>query len=276
MALTLNARALSCVPLAAAAHDMNFGTSLRRQASAASKATHTGLAAVKSCENSTSNSAAASGTRSNPPADKVSTIGLTPVAKFCRRCAAKKVMLYFAVLFAAVGCHRDMRDQPRYDVLEASNFFADGQSARPRVEGTIARGQLNEDERFHTGRDGTQFLTEVPMKLDRAILSRGQERFNIYCSVCHARTGNGDGMIVQRGFRRPPSFHIERLQNAPAGHFFDVMTNGFGAMPSYRVQVPTADRWAIVAYIRVLQMSQQAKLEDVPADELKKLMESAP
>jgi mono/diheme cytochrome c family protein len=135
---------------------------------------------------------------------------------------------------------------------------------------------LNEDATFHTGRDGTQFVAEIPVKLDRALLLRGQERFNIYCAVCHARTGNGDGMIVQRGFRRPPSFHIERLRNAPAGHFFDVMTNGFGAMPSYRVQVPPADRWAIVAYIRVLQMSQQATMDDVPATERAKLMESQP
>jgi hypothetical protein len=197
---------------------------------------------------------------------------LTPAAKFCRPCAAG----YLVILCLLTACHRDMRDQPRYEALEASTFFSDGQSARPRVEGTIARGQLNDDESFHTGRAGTQFVSEIPLKLDRPLMQRGQERFNIYCAVCHARTGNGDGMIVQRGFRRPPSFHIERLRNAPAGHFFDVMTNGFGAMPSYRVQVPAADRWAIVAYIRVLQMSQQAKLEDVPADERTKLMESQP
>lgn len=169
-----------------------------------------------------------------------------------------------------------MRDQPRYEALEASTFFANGQSARPRVEGTIARGQLHENEPFHTGRDGDQFVSEIPSKIDRTLLLRGQERFNIYCAVCHARTGNGDGMIVRRGFRRPPSFHVQRLQDAPVGHFFDVMTNGFGAMPSYRVQVPPADRWAIVAYIRVLQMSQRATIEDVPPDERAKLEESRP
>src|SRR5690606_27129966 len=127
--------------------------------------------------------------------------------------------------------------------------------------------QLNEDTAFHTGREGENYIAEVPLPINRELLERGQERFNIYCSVCHARTGEGDGMIVQRGFRRPPTFHSDRLRNAPAGHYFDVITNGFGAMPNYRVQVSPRDRWAIVAYIRVLQMSQNAKVEDIPAAE---------
>lgn len=184
--------------------------------------------------------------------------------------------LVLAALAICAGCHRDMRDQPRYEPLEAIDFFANGMASRPLVEGTIARGQLHEDEAFYTGKEAGEFVTKIPLDVDRALLERGQERFNIYCAVCHARTGEGNGMIVQRGFRKPPSYHTERLQSAPDGHFFDVMTNGFGAMPSYRIQIPPRDRWAIVAYVRVLQMSRTAKLEDVPAEERAKLEEAPP
>jgi mono/diheme cytochrome c family protein len=183
--------------------------------------------------------------------------------------------LALAVL-ACAGCHRDMRDQPRYEPLEASTFFADGQSARPIVAGTVARGQLNDDEPFFTGKEVGELVPEIPLEIDRALLERGQERFNVYCSVCHGRTGEGNGMIVQRGFRKPPSLHLERLRNAPAGHFFDVVTNGLGAMPGYRIQVPVRDRWAIVAYVRVLQMSQNATLEDVPDEHRAGLSGGAP
>lgn len=180
-----------------------------------------------------------------------------------------------ALVLCCAGCHRDMRDQPRYEALEASSFFANGMASRPLVEGTIARGHLNEDEVFYTGKEDGQLVLEVPLEINRELLERGEQRFNIYCSVCHDRTGNGDGMIVQRGFRKPPSLHLERLRNAPAGHFYDVMTHGFGAMPSFRIQVPPQDRWAIAAYIRVLQMSQQASLDDVPPEERAKLEEAA-
>lgn len=163
-----------------------------------------------------------------------------------------------------------MRDQPRYEALEASDFFGDGQSARQPVAGTVARGQLQEDEPFYTGKSQGEFVLEPPVEITRELLVRGQERFTIYCAPCHARTGLGDGMIVERGFRKPPSYHIDRLRDAPAGHFFDVMTHGFGAMPSYR-RIEPADRWAIVAYIRVLQLSQNATLDDVPASERKLL-----
>lgn len=180
-----------------------------------------------------------------------------------------------ALVLCCAGCHRDMRDQPRYEALEASSFFANGMASRPLVEGTIARGHLNEDEVFYTGKKDGQLVLEVPLEINRELLERGEQRFNIYCSVCHDRTGGGDGMIVQRGFRKPPSLHLERLRNAPAGHFYDVMTHGFGAMPSFRIQVPPQDRWAIAAYIRVLQMSQQASLDDVPPEERAKLEEAA-
>ena len=182
-----------------------------------------------------------------------------------------------ALLAVAVSaCHRDMRDQPRYETLEASTLFANKQSARPIPAGTVARGQLAEEAATLTGKQEGELVAQVPVPLDQGLVARGQERFNIYCSPCHGRTGSGDGMIVQRGFRKPPSYHIERLQNAPAGHFFDVMTNGFGAMPRYGGHVSPRDRWAIVAYIRALQLSQNAELDDVPPEERGKLLEGAP
>lgn len=188
-------------------------------------------------------------------------------------------LLTCGMLFAlasSLGCHRDMQDQPRYDVLEASDFFQDGKSARPLVAGTVPRGRLQEDSTFDTGKTDGKLATEIPLTIDRALLERGQERFNIYCSVCHGRVGAGDGMIVQRGFRQPPSYHTDRLRSLPDGHYFDVITNGFGTMPSYRVQLPLRDRWAVVAYVRVLQRSQNATLNDVPADERSKLEEAVP
>jgi mono/diheme cytochrome c family protein len=169
------------------------------------------------------------------------------------------------------GCHTDMRDQPRYEALEASAFFSDGQAARPVVEGTVARGQLNEDDAFYRGKVEGEFVAQMPLELDRALLERGQERFNIYCALCHGPTGDGDGMIVRRGMKRPPSLHIQRLRDAPAGHYFDVITHGFGLMPRYAVQIEPRDRWAITAYVRVLQRSQNASLKDVPDDERTKL-----
>jgi len=174
------------------------------------------------------------------------------------------------------GCHRDMHDQPRYEPLEASDFFADGQSARLPVPGTVARGQLNEDQALLTGKEGGQFVTQFPLEVDRALLERGRERFGIYCAVCHAATGEGDGMVVRRGFRRPPSYHIQRLRDAPPGHFFDVITNGFGAMPRFADRIEPQDRWAIVAYVQALQLSRNASIEDVPADERSSLEESQP
>src|SRR5439155_21609228 len=173
----------------------------------------------------------------------------------------RQAMVLAAALLIA-GCHRDMRDQPRYETLEASEIFADGQSARPTPAGTVARGQLQQDEAFYTGKTGGNFVPQAPVAIDRQLLDRGQQRFNIYCSPCHGRTATGDGMIVRRGFRRPPSLHIDRLRDAPAGHFFDVMTHGFGAMPRYGAHVQPQDRWAIVAYIRALQLSQHAEPSD--------------
>jgi mono/diheme cytochrome c family protein len=167
---------------------------------------------------------------------------------------------------ATTACRQDMHDAPRYEALEQSTFFTDGRSSRMPVANTVARGQLREDEHLYTGKVGGQPATEFPMPVTAAVMARGQERFNVFCSPCHDRTGSGNGMIVQRGFRRPPSYHEERLRNAPVGYFFDVMTNGFGAMQDYAAQVPVADRWAITAYIRALQLSHAATIDDVPAD----------
>jgi mono/diheme cytochrome c family protein len=178
-------------------------------------------------------------------------------------------------LIGAAGCRQDMHDQPKYRGLRASTFFADGSSARPLIEGTVARGTLQEDEGFFTGRINTVDVKELPFPIDAQVLDRGQERFNIYCTPCHDRTGSGNGMVVQRGYRRPPSFHIDRLRQADPGHFFDVMTNGFGAMPDYRVQISPRDRWAIVAYIRVLQLSQHAAAADVPGGDPTKVPQPA-
>lgn len=166
-----------------------------------------------------------------------------------------------------------MRDQPRYEALESSDFFADRQIARQPVPGTVARGQLHDDDALYTGKLDGKPVAEFPVEIDRALLQRGQERFNIYCSMCHGYTGRGDGMIVQRGFKQPPSFHIERLHNVPPGHFFDVITNGIGFMPRHGPQIPTPDRWAIAAYIRVLQISQNATLDDVPEAQRRRLRE---
>lgn len=172
-----------------------------------------------------------------------------------------------------IGCHRDMRDQHRAEANEASRFFADGRADRPFETGVIPRGQRVGEDLYLTGRqDGT--LTPIsPVTPSRAVLERGRERFNIYCAPCHDRTGEGRGMIVQRGYNRPPTLHSPRLRAMPDGHFFEVISAGFGTMPSYRGQIPTADRWAIVAYLRALQLSQHAPYDSLSsADQI--LLES--
>ena len=166
----------------------------------------------------------------------------------------------------AIACRQDMHDAPRYEPLEASTFFGTGGSARNLVANTVPRGYLREDELLNTGKVSGQFANVFPMAVTANVMARGQERYNVFCSPCHGRTGVGNGMIVQRGFRQPPSYGEQRLREAPAGYFFDVMTNGFGAMQDYAAQVPVADRWAIVAYIRALQLSMNATVADVPAD----------
>jgi mono/diheme cytochrome c family protein len=176
------------------------------------------------------------------------------------------VIALVAMSVALVACRQDMHDAPRYEPLEASEFFASGGSARTLVPNTVPRGYLREDELLYTGKFSGQFATVFPMPVTAGVMARGQERYNVFCSPCHGRTGVGNGMIVQRGFRQPPSYGEQRLRDAPAGYLYDVVTNGFGGMQDYAAQVPVADRWAIVAYIRALQLSMNATVADVPAD----------
>jgi hypothetical protein len=172
-----------------------------------------------------------------------------------------------AAALSAVSCRQDMHDQPRYKPLRPSDFFPDGRSARPLIEGAVARGHLNEDTAFYTGKgpDGKP-LDTFPFPVTREVILRGQERFNVYCAPCHDPLGTGNGMIVRRGYRRPPSYHIDRLRTVPHGYIFDVITSGFGAMPDYAAQIEPRDRWAIVSYVRALQLSRNATINDVPAD----------
>ncbi len=175
----------------------------------------------------------------------------------------------FALLLG--GCRRDMQVQPRYNPYDPSAFFDDGRSVRPLVPGTVARGHLRLDELLYTGKINGKEADEFPFPITKGDLERGRDRYNIYCTPCHDFTGSGRGMIVLRGFPQPPSFHMDRLRQAPAGHFFDVMTNGLGVMYSYATRITPEDRWRIAAYIRALQLSQGATLADVPAAERQNL-----
>lgn len=181
------------------------------------------------------------------------------------------IVALLAASVALAACRQDMHDAPRFDPLEASTFFPDGRSERMPVANTVARGTVHDDEHLYTGKISGQLADSLPVALDAGLLQRGRERFDIFCSPCHGRTGTGDGMVVRRGFRAPPSLHTDRLRDAPVGYFFDVMTHGFGAMQDYASQVPVSDRWAIAAYIRALQLSQHASVDDVPADQRARL-----
>lgn len=191
---------------------------------------------------------------------------MKPKSKSRSSVLVHRVTLWVCVSFASVllaGCRQDMHVQPRYQPEDPSTFFADGRSERPPVEGTIARGELRTDELQYTGRVNGAVADLFPFSITASDLSRGRERYNIYCSPCHDYTGSGNGMIVQRGFPSPPSFHLERLRQAPTGHFFEVMTNGLGLMYSYASRISPEDRWRIAAYIRALQLSQHASDRDL-------------
>ena len=194
----------------------------------------------------------------------------TKRTKLVRSLASLVAFVSFVSAFFA-GCRQDMHDQPKYVPLRESAFFGDARSARPLVEGTVARGHLREDSLLYTGKVGTADAAMFPFAVDERVMSRGRERFDIYCAPCHGRKGQGDGMVVRRGYRRPPTYHQDRLRDAPVGHFFDVITNGFGAMPDYASLIKPEDRWAIVAYVRALQLSEHALLADVPTSEREKL-----
>lgn len=185
--------------------------------------------------------------------------------------AGRRIALLALLPLGLAGCRQDMHDNPRHEPLEASRVFADESAARPLVEGTVPRGHLNADDFLYTGKVDGMPVAEFPFAITRKELDRGEDRFNVYCAPCHSRLGDGRGMVVQRGYRQPPSFHIDRLRDAPPGYVFDVITNGFGVMPDYRAQLTVEDRWAVVAYLKALQLSQNATMADVPEAERGKL-----
>lgn len=175
------------------------------------------------------------------------------------------------LLLLSAGCRRAMFQQPSSKPLERSSFFRDQMASRPLLPHTVPRGHLRENTAFYTGQVGTNLLASFPFSLSRPVLVRGQERFEIYCSPCHGREGEGNGMIVQRGFPAPPSYHADRLREAPVGHFFDVITHGYGIMYSFADRVKPADRWAIAAYIRALQLSRNVRTNELSQADLARL-----
>jgi mono/diheme cytochrome c family protein len=194
-----------------------------------------------------------------------------PSSRSGRGRTLKVLGLALAAAVSASACRQDMHDAAKYEPLEKSAFFADGRASRDLVPRTIARGKLKEDTVLHTGRDANGLAETFPFPVTAGVLARGQERFNIYCSPCHSRTGDGNGMIAQRGFKRPPTFHDDRVRSMAPGYFVNVMTNGFATMPSYALQVSAEDRWAITAYIKALQLSRHAAVADLSADDRAKV-----
>lgn len=183
--------------------------------------------------------------------------------------------LLLAALLAG-GCVQQMANQPRYEPLERSALFDNGQSARPLPADTVARGQLREDELLYQGTVDGRPAELFPFPIDETDMAEGQESYNIFCTPCHGPTGAGDGMVVRRGFPAPPSFHSERLRQTPVGRYFQVISEGFGDMPGYASQIEPERRWAIIAYVRALQLSQHAAPGDVPAETLQQLRETSP
>lgn len=186
-------------------------------------------------------------------------------------------MTLAALTVGGTGCRQDMHDQPSYTALEASSFFPDGRSSRPPMAGTVARGHLDEDAHLIRGRIGDKFATTFPFEVTMTVMKRGRERYDIFCSPCHDALGTGRGMVVRRGFSQAASFHIDRLRTVENGYLFDVATNGFGRMSGYAAQIPVNDRWAIVAYIRALQLSQNfpaSQLDDAGRASLARATES--
>jgi len=178
----------------------------------------------------------------------------------------RNLLALVALTLLAAACRQDMHDAPRYEAFEASSTFPDNRASRNLPVGTVARGWERTDDALYTGKANGQFVDEFPFAIGRDELARGQQRFNIYCTPCHGRLGDGNGMVVQRGLRQAASYHQDRLRQEKNGYFFDVISNGFGAMQGYAEQIPVRDRWLIVAYVRTLQLSQHASVNDVPAD----------
>ncbi len=203
------------------------------------------------------------------PVEQRSTALSTAAQVFLRGPSCPSWLKVFAAITAitlTTACRIDMHVQPRQNPLSRSDFFTDQRSERPPVDGTVARGELHEDTYFYTGKIGNNPGDVMPFPVTRDVLDHGRERYNIFCAPCHSRVGDGNGFVPSRGFaRKPPSFHIVRLQKAPVGYFYGVISEGFGTMPDYASQIPPQDRWSIVAYVRALQLSQNATKVDVPA-----------
>lgn len=193
---------------------------------------------------------------------------ITPAGRRGRGLLAAGLAL---ILLGAAGCRRDMYDQPKYDAYDPSTFFRDGSSSRQQVVGTVARGDLEADPLYYQGKIDGKDADVFPFAIDRETLELGRERYLIYCSPCHSRAGDGRGMVVRRGFSPPPTFHSEYLRKRPVGHFFEVITHGYGAMYSYASRIPVRHRWAIIAYIRAMQYSREASMDDLTPDEQKNL-----
>lgn len=179
-------------------------------------------------------------------------------------------------LLLLIACDQQMTVQPKRRPLQPSPFFLDGRSSRPPVEGTVAQGQLRLDDHLYRGAVGGVPATSFPMEIDAGLLKRGRERFDIFCSPCHDRAGTGRGIIVERGYKAPPSLHEDRLRQTPSGRLFEVVTKGLGAMPPYADQIPARDRWAIVAYLRALQLSRDVPLDAIPLEERRRLEAEPP
>jgi mono/diheme cytochrome c family protein len=176
-----------------------------------------------------------------------------------------------ALLLLATGCDLDMRDQPRYEAFEESAFFEDGAVMRPQVPNTMARSQRPVDEHLETGRVNGQLAETFPFTITLEVLERGREEYDVFCSPCHGYVGDGQGIVVEYGMRQPPSFHEPELREEPAGYYFDLITNGTRVMPSYASRILPQDRWAIIAYIRALQLSQNTDVSNVPPQDVPNL-----
>lgn len=184
-----------------------------------------------------------------------------------RTTTISRIAILCAALLLQAGCRQDMHDQPKYKPLAVSTFFADGRSARPIPEGTVSRDALDDTDSLHTGNAANgAFLDSIPMPVTEALLRRGEERYDIFCSPCHDRLGTGHGMVALRGFKIPSDLNSDRVRQAPPGYLFQVISNGYQAMPDYDDQIPVEDRWAIVAFLRALELSRQATLADVPSE----------
>ena len=194
-----------------------------------------------------------------------------PPAVASLRRSAVALLLGGSALLGLVGCRNDMYDQPRYDTFEPSVFFGDGISARPLVAGTVPRGWARQDEHLYYGREDGLLVDTFPFEIDEEVLARGRVQYEAFCIPCHGGLGNGEGMIVQRGLPKPPSFHEQRLRNVPVGHIYDVISRGYGAMYSYAHRIKPRDRWAVVAYVKALQLSQYAQVDGLPEADRQRL-----